>query len=45
MFNNYLYKMITKKYNDMIKIYVEEYKVYNILLSINHRKKENLINS
>ena len=45
MFNNYHYKMIIKKYNDMIKIYVEEYKVCNILLLINHRKKENLINS
>nr|DAN84070.1 MAG TPA: hypothetical protein [Bacteriophage sp.] len=29
----------------MMKIYVEEYNVYNILLSINHRIKENLINS
>ena len=37
--------MITKKYNDMMKIHVVEYNVYNIILSINHRKKENLINS
>ena len=44
MFIKYLYKIITKN-NDMMKIYVEEYNVYNILLSINHRIKENLINS